>query len=263
MTHKLGQVFLIDNNIINKIIAAENLTKQDLVLEIGCGEGVLSLPLAHHSKKLTIVELDQACIKATQQTCKDLANIRYVHNDILKTDLTQLYPNKYFIIANIPYYLSAKLIQHMITHRNQIKRATIMVQKEFANKLVAETGKKQHTSLTLYTRFYFDVKLLFNVSKTCFNPVPKIDSSVIQLTPRKTPLFEVDEERFFKLINTAFWGRRKQLLSALNKSPFISLNQGIENCDFFQNNANIRGEKLDLDDFYELYKQLEINGIFR
>ena len=192
MTHKLGQVFLIDHNIINKIIRSEALTKNDTVLEIGCGEGILSKPLAKKIRHLTIVELDKVCIDTTQETCKDLDNITYIHKDILKTNLSKLYPHPYYIIANIPYYLSAKLIQHMVAHRKQLKRSTIMVQKEFAAKLVADTGKKQHTSLTLYTRFYFEVKLLFNVSKTCFNPIPKIDSSVIQLTPRKTPLFDVN-----------------------------------------------------------------------
>tara|TARA_A100001015_G_scaffold225132_1_gene254055 strand:- start:10428 stop:11219 length:792 start_codon:yes stop_codon:yes gene_type:complete len=262
MPHKLGQVFLIDNNIISKIVNSELLNKDENIVEIGCGDGAMSLPLAKKVRHLTIVELDQKCIDATQITCQSQDNITYIHQDILKTNLSELYPKPYFIIANIPYYLSAKLIQQLVVHRTQVKRATLMVQKEFATKLTANTGKKDHTSLTLYTQFYFTVKSLFDVSKTCFKPIPKIDSTVIQLTPRSSPLFEVNEERFFKLINSAFWGRRKQLISALKKSPFISLKKGFESCDFFNKNKLVRGETLDLTSFYEMYKELETKQFF-
>lgn len=262
MPHKLGQVFLIDQNIIQKIVHAENITKDDNVVEIGCGDGILSKPLAQQAKQLSIIEIDKKCIISTQNTCKDFSNILYIHQDILTVDLSTLYVEPYYIMANIPYYLSAKIIQHFVAYRDSLKRITIMVQKEFAKKLVATSRKKEHTSLTLYTQFYFEIKWLFDVSNTCFKPIPKVDSSVIQLTPLKTKRFDVDENIFFKLIQSSFWGRRKTLLSALKKSPFLSFKKGLETCDFFQKHQSIRGETLDLSDFYVLYKELESKDFF-
>ncbi len=257
MSHKLGQVFLIDHNVIDKIMNVASLTKEDHVLEVGCGDGILTSSLSQSCQSLTVIEIDQHCIDQTKKAVTESTNIEFIHNDVLKTPFDTLSSKKLTIVANIPYYLSAKFIQHCVIYKDCLKNIIIMVQKEFAQKLIAETGAKEHTSLSLYTQFYFDVTYLFTVSKNSFKPIPKIDSAMIQLTPKESPPFDVNEEVFFKLINTAFWGRRKQLSSAIKKSPFISYEGDVKTIQFLQQNPCVRGEKLSLADFYELYKQME------
>lgn len=257
MTHKLGQVFLIDQNIVRKILLEADINDTDYILEIGCGDGVLSKEIAPLAKQLNIVEIDEKCIISTKKVCDKYQNITYIHDDILNVVVTNN-PQPWKVIANIPYYLSAKIIQHFVTHRASINRMIVMVQKEFAEKLVAKVGGKEHTSLSLYTQFYFDINHLFNVSRQCFKPIPKVDSAVIELLPKKTPMFDVDEDVFFSMIHSAFWGRRKQLLSALKKSPYITVSDQIDGCQFFKDHPKIRGELLTLTDFYELYQQLMV-----
>ena len=194
MKPKLGQVFLIDKNIITKLLSFVSIKPDDLVCEIGCGEGVLSEPLGSKAKHLVVVELDEKWLSFTKNRCKRLKNITFISQDILKTRFAMLYPKKYRVVANIPYYLSAKLCQKFVEERDCFHDITIMVQKEFAEKLVAKPGSKAYTSLGLYVSFYFDCKLLFSISKQCFRPVPKIDSAMVQLIPRNKPLVDVDEE---------------------------------------------------------------------
>ena len=129
-----------------------------------------------------------------------------------------------------------------------------MVQKEFASKLVAKPGDKDYTSLGVYCSFYFEIDYLFTISKNSFRPVPKIDSAMIRITPRKTLPFDVDEDVFFMIVNSAVWGRRKQLVTALKKSPFIDVPKDLKLLPFFKKHPRIRGEMLSLGDFYEVYR---------
>lgn len=242
--HKLGQVFLKDPNIIQNII--QNIDDKDLpILEIGCGKGILTKELIKLTKQLTVVELDDKWLSYTQQI---VPNATFIHQDILKLDPTTLpYPMK--IIANIPYYLSAKFIKWIIQYSHVFSQNIIMVQKEFSEKLTAKENHEFYTPLSIYSQFYLVIEPLFKVSKHCFSPTPKVDSAVIRITPRKKPLFDVDETLFFKIVRSTFWGKRKPIQSALKKSPYLE-KPILSVPDQF---GKLRGENLSIAEFYELY----------
>jgi len=256
MPHKLGQVFLKDNNIIQKILASASIMPEETIVEIGCGAGILTQALATKSKTLYVYEIDKTWLEHTQNELKEYSNIHYIHQDVLKQSFEAIPDASFKIVANIPYYISAKILKLLITNRSRFTQATLMVQKEFAQKLVAPPGDNLYTSLSLYTSFHLEIKTLFTVSKNSFKPVPKVDSMVIQVTARDQPLYDVDETLFFNIIRSAFWGRRKTLINCLSKSPYLSLDPDFINAPFLKNNPKQRGENLSLEDFHTLYQQL-------
>ena len=222
-------------------------------MEIGCGRGILTQELSKKVKQLIVIEIDKDCIEATQEELKDHQNITFINKDFIRSDLTTIDEKPYQIIANIPYHISAKIVQKIIVQQKDITRAILMVQKEFAEKLIAKPNQKDYTPLSLYSQYHLDIKKLFNVSKNCFYPIPKVESCVIELTPRSTPLFgDIDEELLFKLIKGGFWGKRKFLVNSLQKNPYIKLSKEIENAPLFQKNPTLRAANLSLADYYEL-----------
>jgi len=265
---KLGQVFLKDANIHRKILRHTSLPPQAIGVEIGCGEGDLSRHLASQCKKLYIIEIDPECIEKTKAVIalgpqisnrfgdrlSDLEHVTFIHADILKDRFQSVMEPTFHIVANIPYYLSAKMMKLLVSVRERIGAATLMVQKEFAKKLTAESGSEEYTSLTLFVRFYFEIQYLFTVSKTCFRPIPSVDSAVIHIIPRDKPLFSVNEDLFFKLIRTGFAKRRKTLLHCLSHSEFHS--ERLRALPFWTTHPSIRAEALSLEAFYELYRQM-------
>ena len=255
MSHKFGQVFLHDKNILGKIIQVSDLKPDDVAVEIGCGHGVLTRALADAVSALTIIEIDEACILATQSLMGDLSHVAYVHADILKDRFSSVRAEKFSVVANIPYYISAKILKLLIESRRRVDRAVLMVQREFAKKLIAKPGDKDYTSLTVHIRFYFDVEEAFPVSRTCFKPVPDVDSSVIILRPKKN-VYDVDETVFFALVRSGFWGRRKPLVSALSKSPYVDLDKAYKESPFFLTRSGVRGEVLGLEEFEQLYRDI-------
>ena len=144
----------------------------------------------------------------------------------------------------------------MIEKRQNIDEGIIMVQDEFAKKCMAKPGDKDYTSFTLYCRYYFDIAYNFKVSKNSFYPVPKVDSAIMTLKPRKKTLFTIDENLFFNMIRTSFWGRRKTLISCLSKGPYLKLAPKFKDCDFFKKHPKVRGETLSLQEFYQLYENI-------
>lgn len=260
MPHKLGQVFLHDKNILNKIIKLVSSKKRDTIVEIGCGDGILSEALTTECKQLHIIEIDQKCIDSTTECLKkaaiDFNKITITHADILKDKFNSVTATPFSVVANIPYYISAKIIKTMIEKRQNIDEGIIMVQDEFAKKCMAKPGDKDYTSFTLYCSYYFDIIYEFKVSKNSFYPVPKVDSAIMTLKPRKTPLFKIDEELFFAMIRTSFWGRRKTLISCLAKGPYLKLDPKFKDCDFFKKQPKVRGETLSLQEFYTLYENI-------
>jgi 16S rRNA (adenine1518-N6/adenine1519-N6)-dimethyltransferase len=253
---KLGQVFLKDRNIIEKIINTSGVNNNDVVIEIGCGEGWLSSAIATVAKKLYIFEIDDVYLQMTKERLDSLDNVEFSLGDVLKTGFGSVSEKEIRLIANIPYYISAKIVKLVIENKEKISSAVLMVQKEFADKLVAQPGSKTYTSLTLYTRFFMDCNLLFKVSKNCFRPIPKVDSAMIELIPLKRPMYDVDEDFFFSLIRSGFWGRRKPLKSCLSKSPYLNLRPEYKEIDFFKKQSMTRAEELSLEEFYELYVQV-------
>ena len=210
----IGQVFLHDENIIRKIIHFSNIESTETILEIGCGKGILSKALAETASSLTIIEVDTYFLNYTKSLLNTFSHIAYIESDIRKIHLKELFSEPVRVIANIPYHISTNIIEFIIQERPLIQDATLMVQREYANRLWAQPGSKTYGSLSLFAQFYLDISPCFEVSRNSFFPVPKVDSTVIYLSPRETPLFNVDEPLFFKLIHAAFWGRRKTLLKA-------------------------------------------------
>ena len=255
MGAKLGQVFIHDGNIIRKIIAESSVSRTDHVWEIGCGDGILTEALMTQTDHLTVFEIDPKCIASTQNRIGSAANVQYIQGDFLDSSRELPDTHSVKIVANIPYYISTPILKRIIGRRNQIEYAVLMVQEEFARKLLAKPGSSLYTSFSVYFSAFLDTEYLFSVSRNCFYPIPKVDSAVIRVTPNeKYP--DLNDDLLFTIVQSGFWGRRKPLRSALQKSPYLELDTEFKTIPFFESNPNIRAETLDLDAFYQLYKSL-------
>jgi 16S rRNA (adenine1518-N6/adenine1519-N6)-dimethyltransferase len=254
---RLGQVFLKDQNILNKMVTEASISPEDCVVEIGCGEGWLSQRLAERCKHLYILEIDERFLNITKERLAPFNNVTYLLGDALKTGFSPITESKFKVIANIPYQISTPLTKLFIAEKHRLETAFVLVQDEFAKKLTASANHTLYTSLSVYSQFFFETRYQFFVSKTCFRPVPKVDSAVLQLTPRTTPLFDVDDDIFFKIVRSAFWGRRKTMGKCLASGPYLSLNPSFKNDPTLQPYLQARGETFSLETFYQLYMQLK------
>jgi len=249
----LGQNFLADKNIQRKIIAASGFEAGDTVLEIGSGRGELTRLLADKVKKVYAVEIDRELCVKLQEEFGSNKKIKVIHQDILRFDLDKHIPGqaKIKVIGNIPYYLSSPIVEYLLKYRKKISAILITVQKEFGQRIAALPGSKDYGSFSCFVQYYCQPRILFNIKKSSFWPVPKVDSCLVRLEVLKRPPVEVtDEEALFKLIRCAFGQRRKTLRNSLK--GLIS-NTRLEL--FFQHyhiDTNIRPEALSLEDFARL-----------
>ncbi|RAP37214.1 ribosomal RNA small subunit methyltransferase A [Candidatus Marinamargulisbacteria bacterium SCGC AAA071-K20] len=255
MPHKLGQVFLKDKNAISKILSFADLSDTDTVVEIGCGDGDLSEDLAKSVKNLIIIELDERCIEVTKERLSDCSNVTYIHEDVLKVDLSEIVSVPVKIVANIPYYISAKIVKWIIKYYKQVDFAQLMFQKEFGQKLIAVPSTKAYTSLTVYSQYFLDISHKYHVAKTCFKPVPKVDSSVLHLSPRQD--IEAIEESFFDMVRAGFHNRRKLFLNTLKKNPYIKFDLKLSEASLFVSNPNVRAETLSIKELKALYQEIK------
>lgn len=258
---KLGQVFLIDNNIILKILKFVKLDLSQTVLEIGCGDGILTQSISPQVKQLILIEIDTVLIEKTKKSLHSLTNIVWINKDVLDIDFNS-FSTTMRVVANIPYYLSAKLIQKFAYSKYKFIDLTLMVQKEFARKCIAQPGSKDYTALTVFIQFHFCVEILFDISKNSFNPIPKIDSSMMKLTP-KFIQNDINLEFFELLVRCVFWGKRKKIATALINNPYKTFDKKIKELDFIIKHSNFRANHLSLDDFIQLYNELTIFGSFK
>ena len=249
-TKTLGQVFLNDPNIIQKIIQLANPKPSEQIIEIGCGKGILSKELYSISKNIHIIEIDSRWIEYVQE---ELPNATYHLQDILTFDFKKL-PNKSTIISNLPYQITTPILSHIATNKSHINACTIMIQKEVAQRILAPSNCKEYGLLTIFCNYHFHCKKGFNVSRNCFYPKPNVDSYVLQLIPKKSALNKTDEALFFALTKSLFWGRRKTMLTCLKKSPYIhySPKKTIKT-----NQLTKRGETLSLDQLFLLFNELK------
>lgn len=253
----LSQVFLKDANILNKIVRESHIRADEDVVEVGCGEGGLSERIAPLCRHLDIIEIDEAFLEVTRTLLSGYSNVRFIHADVLRAGFDAVEAPVFKLLSNLPYHISAKFVQLMTGYYDRISEAVIMFHDAFADKLTAGAGAPGYTSLSVYAHFYWDIKVLFDVSRNCFRPVPKVDSAVVRFTPRQTPLFDVNTELFFAIVRSAFWVRRKTLRNSLEGSPFVTLAPEFRNVPFFEEFPLVRGEKLALPDFYRLYLELQ------
>lgn len=263
----LGQNFLIDGNILKNISKAGEITKEDLILEIGPGIGTLTEELALNAKKVVAVELDKNLLPILDETLKAYDNIEIVHGDILKIDLKELIDNKLEggpikVVANLPYYITTPIIGKLLEENLNIHSIIVMVQKEVAGRIVAGPNNKEYGALSLFINFYSHPEIILRVPKTVFMPQPRVDSAVVKLTI-KDELPDVDRDLFFKVVKSAFSKRRKTLLNSLSSGELGLEKEIIKNVLKEANiPLNMRAENLNIEDFIKISKILPSLDIY-
>jgi len=256
---KLGQHFLVDTHVVEKIIAAADLSKDDCVLEIGPGPGGLTQALSAHAGHIIAVELDKQLIPVLEALFPE-PNITIIQGDILKINLPEIlaphdgHPIK--VVANLPYYITTPVILYLLESGLPFKSITVMVQKEVAKRMAASPGTKDYGSLTLAIGYYADVELVANVPVNCFMPRPAVDSAVVNLRLRPAPPVTVCKDSLFKIIHAAFNQRRKTLVNALAAGldmDKVHITKIIEDCGL---KADVRGERLDMPTFAQISERI-------
>lgn len=261
---KFGQNFLIDTHVLDKIIQAANITKEDYVLEIGPGIGTLTQYLCENAKEVVAVEIDKLLIPILNDTLSKYNNVTVINQDILKLDLKALIQEKnngrpIKVVANLPYYITTPIIMDLLERHLPLINITVMVQKEVADRMQAAPGSKDYGALSLAVQYYAKPYIAANVPPNCFMPRPNVGSSVIRLTLHEKPPIEVaDEKLLFRMIRASFNQRRKTLVNGLNNSPELSFSkEDIQKAlEALGISENIRGEALTLERFAALANQL-------
>ena len=257
---KFGQNFLIDTHVLDKIIAAAGVTKEDCVLEIGPGIGTMTQYLAESARHVVAVEIDSNLIPILNETLAYYDNVTVIHGDILKVDVNQII-NEYNegrpikVVANLPYYITTPIIMGLFEGMVPIDNITVMVQKEVADRMQVGPGSKDYGALSLAVQYYAEPYIVANVPPNCFMPRPGVGSAVIRLTRHKTSPVEVKEpDLMFRLIRASFNQRRKTLQNGLNNSPEVdfSKEQIIEAIENLGLSPSVRGETLTLEQFAAL-----------
>ncbi|WP_077612984.1 16S rRNA (adenine(1518)-N(6)/adenine(1519)-N(6))-dimethyltransferase RsmA [Clostridium sp. Marseille-P2415] len=257
---KFGQNFLIDTHVLDKIIAAAGVTKDDCVLEIGPGIGTMTQYLAENARHVVAVEIDSNLIPILKETLEDYDNVTVIHDDILKVDIkriTEQYnggrPIK--VVANLPYYITTPIIMGLFEGMVPIDNITVMVQKEVADRMQVGPGSKDYGALSLAVQYYAEPYIVANVPPNCFMPRPGVGSAVIRLTRHKKPPVQAEDPNLmFRLIRASFNQRRKTLQNGLNNSPEIpftkeQITEAIESLGL---GPSVRGEALNLEQFAAL-----------
>ncbi len=222
---RLGQNFLCDRNILNRIVSAAHLTPQTRVLEVGAGAGALTIALAEAASTVTSVEIDTLLEPLLREVTADYSNIQFVFQDFMRLDLDALFDTAFgtetgVFVANIPYYITTPIIEKLVAYKHRWSRAVLLVQQEVAQRLVAAPGSEHCGSFSLFAQYHTKVEIVCTVPPTVFLPPPDVTSTVIALEPILPGAIAVcNEKRFFYLIRAAFGQRRKTLLNALLRAP--------------------------------------------
>ena len=258
----LGQNFLIDDETVLGIVNVANISKDDLVIEIGPGLGTLTKELLERAGQVTCIELDKRMIEILQDRFSMYNNFELINNDVLKVDLKEIIKKSNLantkIVANLPYYITTPIIMKLLEERLEIQTITVMIQKEVADRLITKPGTGDTGAITYAINYYSEPKRVLEVPNTAFIPEPKVNSSVIQLQILKEPKVKVeDEAKLFDLIKTAFMQKRKTLVNGLANSNKYGTKEQIEQALTNLNiDLKIRPEKLTLEQFAELSKVL-------
>ena len=257
---RFGQNFLIDSHVLDKIVNAAGITKEDCVLEIGPGIGTMTQYLAEHAGRVVAVEIDTNLLPILAETLKDYSNVTVINEDILKVDMNSLveeYNNgrPIKVVANLPYYITTPIIMGLFESNVPIENITVMVQKEVADRMQVGPGSKDYGALSLAVQYYASPYIVANVPPNCFIPRPNVGSAVIRLTRYQEPPVQVkDAKLMFRLIRASFNQRRKTLQNGLNNLPELSFSKEeiaavIESLGL---PAAVRGEALTLEQFAAL-----------
>ena len=257
---KFGQNFLIDEHVLDKIIRAAEITKDDYVLEIGPGIGTMTQYLACAAREVTAVEIDRALIPILEDTLKEYDNVSIINEDILKVDIAALAKEKnggrpIKVVANLPYYITTPIIMGLFESHVPLESITVMVQKEVADRMQVGPGTKDYGALSLAVQYYAEPYIVANVPPNCFMPRPAVGSAVIRLTRHQKPPVEVmDEKLMFRLIRASFNQRRKTLANGLKNSGELNLSKEVITAaiEKLGKGSSVRGEALDLEKFARL-----------
>ena len=257
---KFGQNFLIDEHVLDKIIRAAEITKDDYVLEIGPGIGTMTQYLACAAREVTAVEIARALIPILEDTLKEYDNVSIINEDILKVDIAALAKEKnggrpIKVVANLPYYITTPIIMGLFESHVPLESITVMVQKEVADRMQVGPGTKDYGALSLAVQYYAEPYIVANVPPNCFMPRPAVGSAVIRLTRHQKPPVEVmDEKLMFRLIRASFNQRRKTLANGLKNSGELNLSKEVITAaiEKLGKGSSVRGEALDLEEFARL-----------
>lgn len=266
----LGQNFLIDQNILGKIVEAAGLDSTKGALEIGPGIGALTEKLAQEVGAVTAVEIDQRLIPILQEVLEPYPHVRIHHGDVLKTDLDALFAedfanvSKVSVVANLPYYVTTPILMKLLEEKLPLENIVVMIQKEVAERMAASPGTKDYGSLSIAVQYYSEPELVCIVPKTVFIPQPNVESAVIRLKVREQPPVEVDDEKFFfQVVHASFAQRRKTIANNLKTRFFPK--EGREQLESLLHAAGIepsrRGETLSLQEFATLSNVLLKGGV--
>ncbi len=263
---RLGQNFLIDEKTIETILNTSNITKDDIVVEIGSGLGFVTEQLVKLAKKVYAVELDEDMVKELSKI--NASNLEIIHNDILKTDLS-LFGKNLKIVANIPYYITSPILAHLLgevddlenKNRNSISQIVLTVQYEVAKRISADekSPSKEFGLLSILAQFWADIDFIEKIPSRAFFPAPRVDSAIIKLTVRKTPLLQLNNYTFFrKVIKSCFATRRKNIKNSLINMGFAK-NAVEKTLDDLNIDENLRGETLSISQMGALAEKLKEN----
>ena len=257
---KYGQNFLIDTHVLDKIINAAKITKDDFVLEIGPGIGTMTQYLASSAREVFAVEIDRALIPILEDTLSEYENVTILNEDILKVDIRKLAeehnqgrPIK--VVANLPYYITTPIIMGLFEEDVPVESITVMVQKEVADRMQTGSGSKDYGALSLAVQYYASPYIVANVPPNCFMPRPKVGSAVIRLSRHEKPPVNVKDSRLmFRIIRASFNQRRKTLVNGLKNAQDLNftkeeIERAVSACGF---PVGIRGEALTLQNFADL-----------
>ena len=257
---KFGQNFLIDERVLEKIIRAAGVTKDDFVLEVGPGIGTMTQYLAEAAREVVAVEIDRNLIPILEDTLQAYDNVTVLNEDILKVDVRKLAEERnggrpIKVVANLPYYITTPIIMGLFESNVPIENITIMVQKEVADRMQVGPGTKDYGALSLAVQYYAEPYIVANVPPNCFMPRPKVGSAVIRLTRHTEPPVQVKDPSFlFKLVRASFNQRRKTLQNGLNHSAELQLSKEAVKAALQQMGLpeTVRGEALTLEQFAQL-----------
>ncbi|CAM4457531.1 16S rRNA (adenine(1518)-N(6)/adenine(1519)-N(6))-dimethyltransferase RsmA [Paenibacillus phoenicis] len=266
----LGQNFLIDQNILGKIVAAAELDKTQGALEIGPGIGALTEKLAQEAGKVAAVEIDQRLLPILQEVLEPYPHVHVIHGDVLKLDLKALFAAEFSgvsgvsVVANLPYYVTTPIMMKLLEEKLPLKHIVVMIQKEVAERMAATPGGKDYGSLSIAVQYYSTPEMICTVPHSVFIPQPNVESAVIRLTVREKPAVAVQDEAFFFEVVQASFAQRRKTISNNLKSRFFP-KEGRERLEQLLEEAGIqpsrRAETLSLDEFAKLSDTLLNAGV--
>ncbi len=255
---RFGQNFLIDSNIVKKIVNAANITSEDTVIEIGPGIGTMTQELAQQAKKVIAVEIDRDLIEILNETLSDFDNIEIINNDILEVDLNELKQENenLKIVANLPYYITTPVIMSLLESDIPVEQMSFLVQKEVADRISGEPGNKDYGALSVIAQYYADVAKQFDVPAGVFMPKPKVDSATLIFKKKEPEDKELNKTNYFKVVKAAFANRRKTLLNTLSNNLGFKKSKIKETLESLNINPGERAENLSSLDFAKITKAL-------